>query len=235
MPKPTFFNLPAAKRDRLVSLAIEEFSSKPYRQASLSRIVAAAGIAKGSVYQYFDNKLDLYTWLVSHEIGRRKMEAIAAVAPPEGSSIWDIVRQAFVGGFAFAAAEPKLALLGARFQRESGDPELASIVAANAAASHAWLLDLLRAGQATGEVRAGLNLDVAATMLAQTLGEGMLQVFAQAMGVDVATWMTDPSMANRLSPDEIGALVEDALDFLRSGLGPATRPTPPAPSSEPSS
>ena len=73
MPKPTFENLPDAKRELIIQLAAEEFAAHAYRQASLSRIVARAGIAKGSVYQYFDNKLDLYRWLMTEELPRQKM------------------------------------------------------------------------------------------------------------------------------------------------------------------
>jgi AcrR family transcriptional regulator len=74
MPKPTFLNLPDDKRERITELALDEFSTHPYRQASLSRIVARAGIAKGSMYQYFENKLDLYRWLVTDELERRRLE-----------------------------------------------------------------------------------------------------------------------------------------------------------------
>ena len=49
MPKETFQNLPAAKRDRFVAAALDEFAQHDYRTTSLTRIVAAAGIAKGSV------------------------------------------------------------------------------------------------------------------------------------------------------------------------------------------
>src|SRR6056297_3074817 len=64
MPKATFMNLPGEKRDRIMTIAYKEFSANDYRKASLSKIVEKAGIAKGSVYQYFENKLDLYTYLV---------------------------------------------------------------------------------------------------------------------------------------------------------------------------
>jgi AcrR family transcriptional regulator len=81
MPKPTFLNLPDAKRDRITELALDEFSTHPYRQASLSRIVARAGIAKGSMYQYFENKLDLYRWLVTDELERRRNEWLESDVP----------------------------------------------------------------------------------------------------------------------------------------------------------
>ena len=58
MPKQTFFNLPEDKRENLINIAIEEFAENDYQTASISRIVANAGIAKGSFYQYFENKED---------------------------------------------------------------------------------------------------------------------------------------------------------------------------------
>ena len=51
MPTQTFWNLPSEKRDALIAIAVEEFASNDYDAASISRIVARAGIAKGSIYQ----------------------------------------------------------------------------------------------------------------------------------------------------------------------------------------
>lgn len=64
MPKPTFFNLPEAKRKALIELSLEEFAENGPAAASVSRIVARAGIAKGSLYQYFEDKQDLHLYLV---------------------------------------------------------------------------------------------------------------------------------------------------------------------------
>jgi AcrR family transcriptional regulator len=64
VPKPTFANLPAAKRQ--VIIAIDEFATHSYAVASVSRIVERAGIAKGSLYQYFENKQDLFLFLLDY-------------------------------------------------------------------------------------------------------------------------------------------------------------------------
>lgn len=64
MPKQTFFNLPEAKRKTLIELSLEEFAEHGPTAASISRIVARAGIAKGSLYQYFVDKQDLHLYLV---------------------------------------------------------------------------------------------------------------------------------------------------------------------------
>ena len=51
MPRDTFLNLPDAKRKAITEAAVDEFAAYPYEQASINRIVANSGIAKGSFYQ----------------------------------------------------------------------------------------------------------------------------------------------------------------------------------------
>lgn len=65
MPKPTFLNLPADKRQHIFHHSLQEFARHPYERASLSEIVSRAGIAKGSMYQYFADKKDLYKYVIT--------------------------------------------------------------------------------------------------------------------------------------------------------------------------
>ena len=60
MPKETFFNLPSEKQERLMEAAQKEFSRVPLQDASIAKIVKLAGISRGSFYQYFEDKDDLY-------------------------------------------------------------------------------------------------------------------------------------------------------------------------------
>ena len=53
MPSTTFFNLPEAKRTIIEAAAIREFAAHGFEGAGVNAIVAGAGIAKGSFYQYF--------------------------------------------------------------------------------------------------------------------------------------------------------------------------------------
>lgn len=63
MPKRTFLNLPDAKRSEFVHQCMLEFSQRDYDTASISSIVRELGIAKGSVYQYFEKKKALWIYL----------------------------------------------------------------------------------------------------------------------------------------------------------------------------
>jgi TetR/AcrR family fatty acid metabolism transcriptional regulator len=48
------------RRESIIQAAIEVFSNKDFKTASISEIAQKAGIADGTIYQYFRNKEDLF-------------------------------------------------------------------------------------------------------------------------------------------------------------------------------
>ena len=64
MPTSTFFRLPEEKRRRLMDAAWGEFTAVPFVSASINRIVGRAQIPRGSFYQYFEDKEDLFFYLL---------------------------------------------------------------------------------------------------------------------------------------------------------------------------
>lgn len=77
MPKETFFNLNPEKQDRIMSAVIDEFASHSYNEVKLSRIIKAADIPRGSFYQYFEDKEDLYKYLFQ-VIGDEKIKYLGS-------------------------------------------------------------------------------------------------------------------------------------------------------------
>ena len=65
MPKQTFLNLPKEKREKIVNSSVEEFAEYGLENASTNRIVENSGISKGSFYQYFEDKQDVFMYLLS--------------------------------------------------------------------------------------------------------------------------------------------------------------------------
>ncbi len=70
MPKATFLNLPVEKQTLLLNAAKVEFSRAPLHEASISNIVKEAGIPRGSFYQYFEDKEDVFFYLLEGESKR---------------------------------------------------------------------------------------------------------------------------------------------------------------------
>ena len=59
MPRPRFDKLPDDKRRRILDAAAFAFAAHGFDGASLNQIIESAGISKGAVYYYFDDKADL--------------------------------------------------------------------------------------------------------------------------------------------------------------------------------
>lgn len=64
MPSDTFFRLPAEKRQRLIDAAWDEFTQTRFADVSINKIIQNARIPRGSFYQYFEDKTDLFSYLV---------------------------------------------------------------------------------------------------------------------------------------------------------------------------
>lgn len=64
MPTERFLNLPEEKQKRIIQASLTEFSRVPFEEVSINRIIQDAGIARGSFYQYFEDKQDLRMYLL---------------------------------------------------------------------------------------------------------------------------------------------------------------------------
>lgn len=108
MPKQTFFNLPTEKRQAIIDIALDEFAENDYRTASISRVVAKANIAKGSFYQYFANKKDLYLYLIDLGL-QEKGQFLQATPPPDPAmGTFPYLRWLFQEGVRFGFSNPRL-------------------------------------------------------------------------------------------------------------------------------
>ncbi len=108
MPKPTFFNLPEEKRRTILQAAIDEFAEYGLENASTNRIVARGGIPKGSFYQYFENKEDVFRYLMTL-LEQEKMAFFQEKHPP-GSHLdtFAYFRWLIKTGLEFESAYPRL-------------------------------------------------------------------------------------------------------------------------------
>ncbi|WP_078306952.1 MULTISPECIES: TetR/AcrR family transcriptional regulator [unclassified Mycobacterium] len=63
MPTGTWERLPAPRRAAVVAAAEAEFATRGFSAGSLNTICRNAGVSKGSLFQYFTDKADLYVHL----------------------------------------------------------------------------------------------------------------------------------------------------------------------------
>ena len=143
MPSTTFYNLPAEKRERLLSAARAEFARAPYEDASVNRMIRAAGIPRGSFYMYFTDKEELFRFL---------METYSGML-----SDWMGAQLAQNGGDLFAAFLALFDFIQAN--RESVPfQELAAILHRNRQMQPGLLLEGLRPGAVLERLRPQVDL-----------------------------------------------------------------------------
>lgn len=87
VPKPTFFNLSEQKICTLIEAAEKEFARVPLHEASIANIIKMAGIPRGSFYQYFEGKEDLYFYLLDEKIKKTKEYFITLLKKHNGDII----------------------------------------------------------------------------------------------------------------------------------------------------
>lgn len=106
MPKTTFLNLDKEKKDRVINSALAFFSEKPYEQVMISDIIKKAKIPRGSFYQYFEDKEDLYLYLLNL-IQETKLEFLGPTLQNIANlSFLQLTRKLFEEGVKFALARP---------------------------------------------------------------------------------------------------------------------------------
>lgn len=63
-----FYNLNPVKQEVIINAAIKEFVQSGFEKASTNEIVKRANISKGSLFNYFYSKKDLYVYLIEYSV-----------------------------------------------------------------------------------------------------------------------------------------------------------------------
>ena len=107
IPTKTFFNLTKNKQNRIISSSIEEFSKRSFEEAKLSNIIKQSNIPRGSFYQYFTNKKDLYFY-VFEIIKNKKLEYMKdLLINEEQISFLELFKLLYAQGIKFSIDNPK--------------------------------------------------------------------------------------------------------------------------------
>jgi AcrR family transcriptional regulator len=109
MPKETFSVISDEKKERILDTAAREFALKGYDSANIKDIAAQAGISKGSIYDYFENKEDLYLTVSTHGISLSRKNIDSVIV--ENKDFFDQIRGIFLAGHDFVIKNPHYAQL----------------------------------------------------------------------------------------------------------------------------
>lgn len=220
MPKETFFNLPAEKRQHFLDIALAEFAHNDYPNASISRIVAQAGIAKGSFYQYFTDKEELYHYLL--ELGAQQKAQFLATPPPEiEMDIFVYLAWLAQAGVQFELAHPQLSQIGYRAIRSGVMPS--ALIEQARAGAFAFFKELVARGKSEGSIDPRLDEELAAfffhTIFTELGGYLLSRLEGDAAGelANGRSLFDSPTAAN---------LFNQTIRILQAGMSAPQTPQP---------
>ncbi|WP_454294253.1 TetR/AcrR family transcriptional regulator [Salana multivorans] len=217
MPRPRFHSLAPTQQQLILDAAFAEFSAHGYASASLNRIIREAGISKGSMYYYFDDKHDLYAEVVRAALSRLVQEApqdgpggpdsaggldgrggLDAATDPDG--FWLALEQHAVRLVAHLSATPGL------LELLRGALDQADAIETKQGVEHMmmpWLEQTLELGQTLGAVRTDLPAEL---LIAVALG----------MGRAIDAWL----LARAATDPDVTASVPQTIGLIRGALSP---------------
>jgi TetR/AcrR family transcriptional regulator len=87
MPKSAFKHLPEEKRERILRTASQLFASRGFNRTDMEEIAKRSGVGKGSLYNYFQSKDELFLFVC-----RKAIERSREATWGEVQMDWDIYR-----------------------------------------------------------------------------------------------------------------------------------------------
>ncbi|MFW6035931.1 MAG: TetR/AcrR family transcriptional regulator [Halothermotrichaceae bacterium] len=204
LPKETFFNLSEKKQERIIEAALDEFSNNSYHKSRITAIVDKAGIASGSFYQYFDNKKDLFKYIIEQAVNK-KLEYINhdMMADKESYDFFQLLHEMYLSGIKFAKENPRLVSIGNIFlnnkelQRE--------IWGENKNKSSNFFKQLLKERVARGELDPTIDVDLISRLLTN-LNYSLVDIIYKD---------------NKIDPDKIENemdQIDKMISFIKSGI-----------------
>jgi TetR/AcrR family transcriptional regulator len=103
-----FQNLSPEKQEKVFQAAVSEFASKGYRNASMNSLVKTAGISKGSIFQYFRSKRNLFDAVLEIAVQQVKRHLKQVRGETEDLSFPERLEKLLRSGFHFIDQHPLL-------------------------------------------------------------------------------------------------------------------------------
>lgn len=172
MPRPRFAKLDPQRRDAILDAAAAEFGASGLDGASYNRIIERAGLSKGAMYYYFDDKEDLLATVCADVLGRFDGLLGEVPRPASADEYWAHLTELYTRLVGQLATQPRLAAFAPALMQLWRAPDKPASLSELEASLQRWVGDLLELGRSVGAVRNDLPDDLLLP-LAMALGEAV--------------------------------------------------------------
>ncbi len=167
MPTLTFDKLKTEKKEKLIQFALEEFASNTYQNASITQLAKKMNIAKGSIYQYFESKKDLYFYLLN-EVNQKKQQFITQYLKEIPTDFFELLKQIYLLGIKFDKENEIIQKFLFQVQYEKNNEEIGNLYEQSWLQSVQYYKNLLLKEQTNNKIRKDVSIDVMAYFIVQS-------------------------------------------------------------------
>lgn len=215
MPLQTFFNLDNERKKQILQASYEEFAFSTYQLASVSNIVKKLGVAKGSFYRYFENKFDLYSYLI-RSVYEMRMDQLDDPLEKEDLSFFEIIRENFRNKIKFDLNHPLESIFLYNAMQESHEEETGAVINELISGVLKFTSQLIQKHQEEGKLNLFVSPKLAAYFIFQSQ-LGIYEYLAAFKGINFKDSIKNGRLFS-VSEDEIMKTVDEMLEIIKSGL-----------------
>lgn len=207
MPQTTFFNLPDDKINLIISAAIDEFSKANYKTSSINQICKKSNIAKGSFYQYFTDKLDLYVYIMTLAIDEKIKFFSDVLAEFHTLTLLEQFRLLFIKGVEFAQDYPQYAALGEQFAKENDEIATLAVIKEGETKSESLFLQMIDNAKSKGEIDSSVD-SLALSLILQSILNSVNEYMLNKFG----------NLRYELNEEDVSKFVDSLLSIIFNGI-----------------
>ncbi|PKM94104.1 MAG: TetR/AcrR family transcriptional regulator [Firmicutes bacterium HGW-Firmicutes-1] len=207
LPKKSFEKLSEEKKSTIINAALAEFGSHSYHDSSLNNIVKITKIPKGSIYQYFEDKLDLYKYILMLATNEKICFFTKEAEISKELSIFELVKMLFRKGIQFASMHPQFAAVGNQFAKETNEKLKKEILQGANESGESFFTGLVEAAKLKGDIDNKLNTKACVQMF-MTLNQAVLDEMLKNFEIETIG----------LHEEEMYEWVDQLLDILINGM-----------------
>lgn len=154
--KPTFEKLSAEKKKVFLSAAFHEFAEYDYAQANIARIAQRANVAKGSIYQYFEDKKDLYFYLIQ-QAQQQKQTYLQKIFQEQNHDFFELYQKIYQQGLIFDHENPVFKSFLYNVSQERHNAEIGNLHLQTLKQSTLFFQKIIAQEQAKGNIREDID------------------------------------------------------------------------------
>lgn len=203
MPKQTFFNLSEEKRQRIIKAALNEFADHQYLKTSINRIIEQAEISKGSFYQYFENKKDLYKYIIDQATETKMKFLRQKLQDYQKHDFFRLLRELFIAGIQLRNRHPLISKIGDRLLSGENEALKNEVYAETRPKSNQFFEMVLKKAVKNEQIEPKIDIKFTAFMLTN-------------LSISISNYFFENHDPNNL--DEIMDYVDKMLYIMKNGI-----------------